>query len=86
MTRLDDPATRAARVLERIKAEGPVSASRLVQALGYPEKTVRCAIDSLRARGEAIWHDPDTGGFWWRDDQPPGKVPHQRWKRRFADH
>lgn len=72
-------------VLELIKSEGPISAEQIALRLGLSEKQARSGIDRLRALGETIWHDPTRGAFWWRNDQPPGSVPHGRWKRVWPD-
>lgn len=64
-----------------IKRRGPVTAIDIAQGLGLSEKQARSAIDALRAAEEPVWHDPATGGFWWRDDRQPDDVAHNRWKR-----
>ena len=74
------------RVLVAIKRHGPISAHQLSSILKIPEnKGVRPAIDSLRKKGERIWHDPTRSAFWWRDDAEPGTTPHTRWKRVWQD-
>ncbi|KQS86656.1 MULTISPECIES: HTH domain-containing protein [unclassified Rhizobium] len=71
-------------VLEAIKSLGPISAKDLSSKLALDEKSVRGRIDRLREAGTVIWHDPELGAFWFRDDQEPGTVPHERWKRRYT--
>lgn len=70
-------------VLALIRRSGPIGAKAIASALRMEEKQARSCIDKLRANGEPVWHDPATGGFWWRNDMRPGNVAHARWKRDF---
>lgn len=72
-------------VLTLVRTGKPKPAKDMADFLGIEEKSVRNAIDTLRAEGEPIWHDSRSEGFWWRDDRSPGEVKYQRWKRDFVD-
>ena len=67
------------RVLDAIKRHGPISAHQLSSILKIPEnKGVRPAIDSLRKKGERIWHDPTQQPF-------GGAMTQSRARRRIQD-
>lgn len=74
--------TSRAAVFDLIKTDGPITA-KISDRLTIGEKIARNHIDALRASGEAIWYDPQTAGFWWRDGLRPGLEAYQRWKRPF---
>lgn len=71
------------RVLEALKAHGPVTVETLMSLLDAEQKPVRSAIDRLREDGEPIWID-ETRGFWWRSDIVPGGTRYSRWKRTYV--
>lgn len=73
-----------AKVLEAVKARGPISVVQICKVVAAEDKPIRTAIDALRDRGEPIWLDAQLG-FWWRDDQQPSPVPgNDRWKRPYS--
>lgn len=71
------------RVLESLKARGPVAVETLMSLLDADEKPVRSAIDRLRSEGQPIWID-EARGFWWRNDLVPNGTPYSRWKRTYV--
>ncbi|TGV61069.1 hypothetical protein EN784_01330 [bacterium M00.F.Ca.ET.141.01.1.1] len=83
VTEQQDQKQLKSRVLETLRARGPVKVETLMSLFDADEKPLRSAIDRLREEGERIWLDT-ARGFWWRDDIVPNGPPHSRWKRTYV--